>query len=187
MIGARLKLVLLRHGKSDWSGGEPDVRRPLAKRGRDGASEISSALRNDDAWAPALVLTSRAVRARETVSEMGLSAPVVLVDGLYEAATDDGTGAAVVRALREALDSVEVREAATVLAVGHNPGWDEAAAELSGACVEEIALKTANAALLETIDEHTSWKDALSIPESGQQSLWRLAEVRRLHRQREKA
>ena len=27
-------LIVLRHGKSDWSGGEPDRERPLAKRGR---------------------------------------------------------------------------------------------------------------------------------------------------------
>ncbi|MCK6501849.1 hypothetical protein L6R53_00345 [Myxococcota bacterium] len=53
----------------------------------------------------------------------------------------------------------------TILALGHNPGWELAAAQLSGQPVE---LKTASCALLE--GQGPTWIAALAAP-------WRLVEV----------
>ena len=47
----------------------------------------------------------------------------------------------------------------TVMCVGHNRGWEEAASELSGQAVE---LKTANACVLEARQGEGGWAAALA-------------------------
>ena len=58
-------LILLRHAKSDWSGMEADIRRPLAQRGRRQAPEagrwLGANVDNID-----LVVLSPATRAQQT-------------------------------------------------------------------------------------------------------------------------
>src|SRR5580765_6458176 len=58
-------LILLRHGKSDWSGDEPDIARPLAARGRRQAPDAGRWLATH-VGSIDLAVVSPAVRARST-------------------------------------------------------------------------------------------------------------------------
>ncbi len=118
-------LILLRHGKSDWSGDEPDLDRPLAKRGRHQAPEAGG-------WLAAnigsidLAIVSPAVRAWSTWD---------LVSGALEVLPrtriDDRVYAASPRELltvvRELPDDL-----LTVVLVGHNPGIEDLVSLLTG-------------------------------------------------------
>jgi phosphohistidine phosphatase len=122
---AERTLILLRHAKSDWSGGEADIERPLAKRGRRQAPEagrwLATHLDSID-----LAIVSPATRARSTwelaSAELAVAPPTRIDDRVY-AATDDE----LLAVLRELPDDV-----ATVVLVGHNPGLEELAARLTG-------------------------------------------------------
>ena len=91
-------LILLRHAKSDWSGDEPDVDRPLAKRGRRQAPEAGR-------WLAAnidridLAVVSPASRARSTwdlvAAELPVPPPTRIDDRVY--AASDAELLAVVR------------------------------------------------------------------------------------------
>jgi phosphohistidine phosphatase len=116
-------LILLRHAKSDWSGGEPDHERPLAARGRRQAPEAGR-------WLAAhvdridLAVVSSAERARATWSltaaELDAPPPVRPDDGAYGASA--GSLLRIVRDLPEDLS--------TVVLVGHNPGLEDLASTL---------------------------------------------------------
>jgi len=61
-----LRLILMRHAKSDWGGDiARDFDRPLSKRGRKGASAIGTWLATHE-FKPEAVLCSSAKRTRET-------------------------------------------------------------------------------------------------------------------------
>ena len=117
-------LVLLRHAKSDWPVGVPDIDRPLAERGRRDAPAAARWLA-DEAGLPDLIVTSPALRTRQTVDLLlgawksfdgDSDAPAVDVQNLiYEASTHDLT-----RVVSDLPDS-----ASRVLMVGHNPGLEE--------------------------------------------------------------
>ena len=63
-----IRLLLLRHAKSDWSdAGLADRDRPLTKRGRAGAELIAGHMRQQ-ALMPDRVLSSPATRTRQTIS-----------------------------------------------------------------------------------------------------------------------
>jgi len=118
-------LILLRHAKSDWSGGEADIARPLAKRGRRQAPEAGS-------WLAAhvesidLAVVSPANRARSTwelaSAELAVRPPTRIDDRVYGASDDE-----LLAVLRELPNDV-----ATVVLVGHNPGLEELASRLTG-------------------------------------------------------
>ena len=118
-------LILLRHAKSDWSGGEPDMARPLANRGRRQAPEAGR-------WLAAnidtidLAVVSPAMRARSTwdlvVAELS-SPPSTEIDEAVYAASEDEL-LAVVQRLPE--------DAAAVVLVGHNPGIEGLVGLLTG-------------------------------------------------------
>ncbi|HET6651602.1 MAG TPA: histidine phosphatase family protein [Nocardioides sp.] len=118
-------LVLLRHAKSDWSGGEPDLARPLAKRGRRQAPEagrwLAEHLDGID-----LAVVSPATRARSTwalaAAELDV-APSARVDERVYAASDRELHA-VVRDLAD--------DCRTVVLVGHNPGLEDLVLLLTG-------------------------------------------------------
>ena len=62
-----MRLLLLRHAKSDWSGGEAsDHARPLAPRGREAARRMGAYIAQQG-YCPALILSSDSRRTRETV------------------------------------------------------------------------------------------------------------------------
>ncbi|WP_460712780.1 SixA phosphatase family protein [Nocardioides dilutus] len=118
-------LILLRHAKSDWSGGEADIARPLAKRGRRQAPDAGR-------WLAAnidrvdLAVVSPANRARSTwdlVSGVLDMSPRTRIDDRVNAASDDELLAVV----RELPDDLE-----TVVLVGHNPGLEDLILLLTG-------------------------------------------------------
>ncbi|MEM7489415.1 MAG: histidine phosphatase family protein [Pseudomonadota bacterium] len=109
-----MKLILLRHAKSDW--GDPfqdDRDRPLNARGHAAAPRIGAWLRAGD-HVPDRVLCSAARRTRETLAGLGLpDAAVEVRDDLYLAPAD--------RILSLAQGH------GTLLIVAHNPGIGTAA------------------------------------------------------------
>jgi phosphohistidine phosphatase len=120
------RLFLLRHAKSSWANtGQPDRDRPLNARGRTAAPLIGSYLRAHD-YRPDLVLCSPAVRARQTLelvlTEAGWMPQVAYDPDLYPGDPDRVFGR-----IRDVEESIE-----SLLAVGHNPGWQELALALSG-------------------------------------------------------
>jgi phosphohistidine phosphatase len=118
-------LILLRHGKSDWAGEEPDHLRPLASRGRRQAPEAGRWLA-DHVGMVELAVVSPAERTRETwrlaAAELAVPPPVREDDRLYAASAGSLLG--VVRELPNRV--------ATVVLVGHNPGVEELVASLAG-------------------------------------------------------
>jgi len=118
-------LILLRHAKSDWSGDEADIARPLAKRGRRQAPDAGRWLAtNIDSIDLAVV--SPANRARSTwdlVSpELEVPPPTRIDDRVYAASDDE-----LLDVVRELPDHV-----GTVVLVGHNPGLEDLASRLTG-------------------------------------------------------
>jgi phosphohistidine phosphatase len=118
-------LIVLRHGKSDWAGGEPDHLRPLARRGRRQAPEAGRWLAHNVA-AIDLAVVSPAERTRETWrlagAELAVVPPVREDDRVYAA-----TSRSLLGVVRELPPEVE-----TVALVGHNPGVEELVESLTG-------------------------------------------------------
>ena len=119
-------LILLRHGKSDWSVPASDARRPLAPRGRRQAAEAGRWIA-EHAPPPDLAVVSPAVRASATwaaaSAELVAPPPTRVEDQLYASSTDEPL--AVVRSLGE--------ELSTVVLVGHNPALEDLIEALTGA------------------------------------------------------
>lgn len=120
-------LVLLRHAKSDWTGGEPDHERDLAKRGRRQAPEAGAWLtENLDLD---LAIVSTATRARRTwdlvAGEMPTPPPVRHEERVYAASA------------RRLLDVVSElpEEVVTAVVVGHNPGLEDLVSSLADAWI----------------------------------------------------
>jgi phosphohistidine phosphatase len=127
-------LLLLRHAKSSWKDESlADRERPLAKRGLQDAPRIGKLLREENLL-PDMILSSTALRARQTVELVvdaaSYSGEVRWLDTLYAAAPED------------ILDAVNLlpESCACVMVVGHNPGMDELLSLLTG---EEENLTTA--------------------------------------------
>lgn len=157
------RLILLRHAKSDWaSGAMTDHERPLNHRGRRDAPAIGEAIASLG-WRPEVVISSDATRTRETWARMrealGVEAEPRLTAAFYLAD---------LQAIREALADLP-DEVTTVMVIGHNPGWEEAASTLTG---QEITLTTANAAMLTV--EAERWEEAILLD-----GCWRLAHLLR--------
>ncbi len=133
------RLILLRHAKSSWeSDAVNDHSRPLNERGRTEAPLLGPRL-NEAGWVPERVLCSDAMRARQTweLAQGALNPRPAyeLEPRLYLAGPHQ---------LRDVLSEVP-DEVATLLLVGHNPGWEEAIDWFSG---RDTRLKTSTAALL---------------------------------------
>lgn len=113
-----MRLILMRHGKSDWSGPtEPDKARPLNPRGRHSAQVMGDWLRAKG-YVPDSILCSTAQRTRETLDGLALAATVSYEDTLYHAAPDT------------LWDMLNLADGGTVLIIGHNPGLAIMAAEV---------------------------------------------------------
>jgi phosphohistidine phosphatase len=118
-------LILLRHAKSDWSGGQADIARPLAKRGRrqapDAGRWLAANLDSVD-----LAVVSPASRARRTwalvSAQLDAPPPTRIDDRVYAASHQQ-----LLTVVRELPDDIE-----TVVLVGHNPGIEELASFLTG-------------------------------------------------------
>lgn len=135
-------LLLMRHAKSAYPDGVPDHDRPLAARGIREAGLAGDWLRGN---LPAVdsVLCSTATRARETLADTGIEAPVRYVERLYGAAP--GT---VIEEINRVGDDVS-----TLLVVGHEPTTSSVAIALAGAdgtdfdAVESISVKFPTSAI----------------------------------------
>ena len=118
-------LILLRHAKSDWSGGEADIDRPLADRGRRQAPDAGRWLAADIEGI-GLAVVSPAARARSTwelvSAELAAPPPLRIDDRIYAASDDE-----LLAVVRDLPDDVE-----TAVLVGHNPGFEDLATLLSG-------------------------------------------------------
>lgn len=113
------ELLLLRHGKSDWSGDTDDYHRPLKERGRKGARRIGAWLQRQRLL-PDHIIASPATRALTTAcitaKAMGISEKQVHQDQrIYEASLKD-----LLQVLGSCPDTAQ-----RVLLVGHNPGLEE--------------------------------------------------------------
>ena len=131
------RLILLRHGKSDWNAGaSSDHGRPLSRRGTGAAMTMGRVLAQLGE-SPDLILTSSAVRARETAllaaDAGGWECETVEVDDLYGASAGEALAVAAT-----APDDVE-----RLMLVGHEPGWGYLVRALTGA---EVSMKTATIA-----------------------------------------
>lgn len=131
-------LVVLRHGKSDWTGDEPDRERPLAKRGRRQASEAGAWVA-DNIEVIDLVVVSPAVRALST-----WELATAQLDEAPEVRVDERVYAAWGRELRALVDELP-DDAATVVLVGHNPGVEDLVEALTG---EDVPMPTSAIAVL---------------------------------------
>lgn len=112
-------LLLLRHAKSSWKDTSlQDFDRPLNGRGRKAAEMVARFIRKQRV-APDLLLSSPAIRARETIETVikaaKLSAELRYDQRIYEAGP---------LRLLEIVSQIE-EERGTVLLVGHNPGMEE--------------------------------------------------------------
>ncbi len=107
-----MKLILMRHCKSDWSSGLPDEDRPLNARGQKSAKALGDWLRNKH-HVPTQALVSSASRTQETFSRLALNTPASHHDDLYLAEP------------KTILDRIKSTQADTLLVVGHNPGIAE--------------------------------------------------------------
>lgn len=114
-----MRLYLVRHAEA--APGEPDELRTLTPEGREQARALGERLRNEDA-APAVVLTSPLLRARETGDELARALDV-------ESEPDErlAPGASVddVRAVVEGRGD-------QIVVVGHQPDCGQVAAALTG-------------------------------------------------------
>ena len=119
-------LYLLRHAKSSW--GDPglaDFERPLNGRGRRAAPLVAEFMRGKGIR-PGLVVSSPAVRARQTAELVagaaGVGAPIRFDERIYEAHPLD-----LLKVVREVDESVT-----ELMLVGHNPGLEELTERLTG-------------------------------------------------------
>jgi phosphohistidine phosphatase len=121
-------LILLRHAKSDWSGNEADIDRPLSKRGLREAPRSGRWLaQSDDSIDLAVVSTARRARSTWELAAAELhDVPSTSVDDQVYAASA-GQLLGVVHGLPD--------EANTVVLVGHNPGIEDLVSLLTGKSV----------------------------------------------------
>ncbi len=154
----RLRLLLLRHAKSDWSGNETDDHdRPLSARGRDAAPRMGAYM-VASGYEPALVLCSTARRTRETVklllAQLRTRPAIRYRRGLYLAEWP--------HLLEEVRDATA--GASLLLIVGHNPGMQQLALALQSesaaekAQAQQLAQKFPTAALAVFDIEGESWR-----------------------------
>jgi phosphohistidine phosphatase len=124
--GAKLPVILMRHSHADWPDyNGRDFDRPLTPLGEAEAAAAGQAI-HAAGDIPSLVLSSPAVRTRQTASivatQLGLDeTAIVLVDGLYNASTE---------ILEAELCRASAAAAGTVMLVAHNPGISELARRL---------------------------------------------------------
>ncbi|MDY7095940.1 MAG: histidine phosphatase family protein [Acidobacteriota bacterium] len=143
------RLLLLRHGKSDWDAPfDHDRERPVATRGRRAAAAMGEVIAGAG-WEPDRALTSPAVRAQTTL-ELAAQA------GAWQCPVDEdeilysGDASEVLERLRQVQGSCK-----TVLVVGHEPVWSELLALLIGGGSHRIP----TAALAAVTFDRESWQD----------------------------
>lgn len=112
------ELLVMRHGKSDWSTGLPDFDRPLAKRGARDAPAMAAWLVAND-LVPDSIITSAATRALATATHVAAG---TRFDTTAMRVVRDLYGASMTRWLEVLAGQVGYER---TLVCGHNPELDE--------------------------------------------------------------
>lgn len=158
-----LRLLLLRHAKSDW--GDPsqdDIDRPLNARGQAAARTMAAYFAAQDLL-PDLILCSCAQRTRETLAHL-----LPFLDGEYDIRVqadlyhqNEDTYVPILRK--------DGGSARTLLLIGHNPAIEETALALVGSgpenAIEDMGMKFPTGALAILDFKTDTW--AKLEPESG--------------------
>ena len=114
------RLMLLRHAKSDWSGGQRDHDRALSARGKR-AAPLVGAYMAQHKLLPDNVVISTARRTRDTwslvKSAWDKAPPMALEERIY-----DASASRLLDIVRSTDDRTE-----SLLLIGHNPGFEELA------------------------------------------------------------
>ena len=126
-------LTLLRHAKSDWSNaGLHDHDRPLSARGRSEIPTIAKCIRGANIR-PSLIVTSSAIRARETArilaAELGFPAEFIQQEKSAYLATAEQL---------KKMIAVQDDGFNSIIIVGHNPGLSDLAQELLPCSAESL-------------------------------------------------
>ena len=159
-------LLIMRHAKSSWKDDTlDDHARPLNKRGQRDAPAMGALLRAQG-LTPDAILSSTAVRARETAQAVaeasGFAGELSQHAGFYDDAPE-----AYFKALARLPAAVEV-----ALLVAHSPGCEELLAELTG---EDEVFGTANIA---QVTLHLDrWSELTLETEGGLKQMWRPREA----------
>jgi phosphohistidine phosphatase SixA len=156
------RLIVMRHAKSAHdTDAATDHARPLNKRGQSDAPRVAEHLAKLG-WRPDYVISSDALRTRQTLDGLltgfGKEVAHSLQSSLYAGGYQELLGVA----------RIIPASAETVLALGHNPGWEDVAEVLTD---ESVVLKTAACALM-VLTQDCTWPEALR-----QCGDWRLENV----------
>ena len=154
-------LIVMRHGKSTWKDKDmEDHERPLKKRGVKNSARMGELLK-DEKLVPERILSSTAVRARQTVeavtSKMNFKGEVQYLDKFYL-----GEMETILAELCELPDEVN-----KAMVIGHNPGL-ESLVQILGRKVE--ALTTSSVAYIKLPIKH--WKELSDKTEGDLKELW---------------
>jgi phosphohistidine phosphatase len=141
------ELILMRHGKSDWSQPVSDFNRPIKKRGLKEAARVGQWL-DEQGLLPDLIISSPAQRARQTAVTVS-EAMNYTGDNIF---FHESVYMADVSELLDAIASAPL-ECRRLMMVGHNPGMKDLLFYLT----EEVdvpddgkVMPTATIAVLET-------------------------------------
>ena len=141
------KLLIMRHGKSDWgAGSQRDFDRPLNERGKRDIPRIGNELKNRN-LTPDLIISSPAERAKMTAEKVAKNSDYNK-EIKWEESFYFGYFEEIIEKLNKVDDATE-----KVMIVGHNPTWSSIVEHLSGRYFD---MKTANVCILEF---DGSWKD----------------------------
>ncbi len=159
-------LLIMRHGKSSWKEKNlKDRKRPLSKRGTRNAPQMGELIKEKE-LVPQLILSSDALRARQTVElftgTSGFTGDVKYDDDLYMAEADE-----YLDALRKVPDDLE-----RVMIVGHNPGLESLLPLLTG---QVQSLPTAAIAHLTLPVDH--WKELNKKTKADLIEIWKPKEL----------
>lgn len=147
------ELLLLRHGKSDWSVEVDDFHRPLKKRGDKAVAKVGIWLQQHD-WLPDWIVSSPAVRARKTAEKVCRilkfdDARLKFDERIYQADVDG-----LIRVLADC-----PADAGRVLLVGHNPELEELLRHLVGTVQTPADGKLLATATLARMRVPVDWSD----------------------------
>lgn len=117
-LGIMKTLYVLRHAKSSWDNSDlADFDRPLNGRGKSAAPFMGQVMKSND-FKPGIIVSSPAVRARETArlvkESAGFEAEIKYDERIYEASPQTLTSVAA--SIDDRFDSAMI--------VGHNPGME---------------------------------------------------------------
>jgi phosphohistidine phosphatase len=154
-------LLIMRHAKSSWKDQElPDHDRPLKKKGRKDIVNMAKILRKN-ALIPDLILSSGAVRAKDTATlmaeKLNYKEEIELSDDLYMAEPEK-----YIQKIATLPDSVE-----TLLVVGHNPGLEGLVMRLGD---KIVSLPTGSIAKIYLFIDH--WNELTSETDGEINQVW---------------